>query len=535
MGLTLQFYYCPEPYGVNTYLKDGTYRFAVDYNGVDFAMPSGEIRIQLPIQQGEIMLETATHFVVFINPLYNKPRVFRITGCKSVNARVSVLTYTLDYLKDYYINSSNPGVLNTAPIIKEFGVASQSDNWARWRDDPTYPSMGGCTYELAGGNYTTGYMNVLVVANGMDAACRPKVYLLGSGATETLINYLNTSPYASAFYKQIIGFYLVPHLAGDWAGAGVQEGKLLGDFTVNNESLTYSGIDEDGNAFTDTVMTGVPHLTITGDVFTNIYTGISITLSDFIDIYHTSYNMYIPYVGNVELPIRLWAKVARAQTSSYTVGPCIRFSYNFYDGTFVMSFENTVSKITTNPPMTPCLFKEQIPMPSIPLPSGAQAFSFYSNKINLKSQVAGLAVQGATAGLTGDVTGTAMSLINMGMAKYRAELHNDLIQASGQSYGACSGFSGSTLNQFMLVIISEVYYQTYDVYSGMNGFIPLNPILDADDYYPDIAGRTCLFDTTNLLWHRPSTDDYPYEYFKGLAAQIEGQPVYFAPVFVPTT
>lgn len=530
MGLMIYLYNSPEPRGVNTYLNSSSQIGSVDYNGIDLSMPTGEIRLAM----SESALNNLTHFVVFLpNGNLYRPRVFRITGAKSINANVTTFTYELDYLKDYYLNSTTPSMLNTLPILKEFGVASQSSNWAQWRDDPSFPNTGGCGYGLSYGKYTPGYMNALVVNNGIDHACRPNVYLLGLGDTQVLINYLNTSQYAAAFYKQIVGLYLVPYLAGDWTGAAVNNGKLLGDFTVTNEALTFTAIDEDGNTITDTVSPSVSRLNITGDVYTNIDTNLSITLQDFLDIYHTRYNLYVPYVGNVDIPIKAWAKVARAQTASITIECILKFSYNFYDGTFVMSFEDTLS-FYTNPAMTPGMYREQIPMPTIALPSGATAFSLYSNKLSLQSQVASTAIQGAVAAASGNLPGVAMSAVNIGLDQYRADLKNDMILASGQSYGACNGYLGSTLNQFVAVAIWEIFYQTYDEYSGMNGFIPLNQILDANDYYPDIEGRTVLFDTTHAYWHRGAYDDYPTVYMDGLIRQIEGKPVYFAPQYMPS-
>lgn len=457
-------------------LYDDAYVETVEINGVDFSHPAGSFRLN-----GS---RTFTHFATQVFTFFSSPQtmIYKITAVKWINATVVEYSYTLDILKMWWLwdGGSATGLSQSRLIRVWSSVVTDTDNASSnllkmWLNDPDDKPMGGVDYRFGSGNSTTSNLWCLTLntfsssttSGDYDTKRITTAYFLDYTGVHTLIYNLNTSQYAAAFYKQIAGFYKVPGAYVD--GSGHFNVPVATTLT----GINFVGLDENGQVVSANMTTGW-RIGWSGSDPEPPYavydTGLSIRLSNYRDIYHTKYTLSVPYVGNVEVPTALLVKVARNQTSALTIDLYVKYYYDFIDGTFNICFD-TPLRTAVNPTLTPYLFQASIPMPTTALPNGAQALSFYSNEVALKGQLVSGAANVATNLATGNIVGAGISTLNMGVSAFQNTLQNQLITASGQSFGNATGWSGSYAEVFTLIIITEVFKNTIANHWYRNGVL----------------------------------------------------------------
>lgn len=488
---------------------------SITYNAVDFSMPTGKLRVQ-----GDAKF---THFAARIAGEW---RVFEITGIHAINASVIEYTYTLDYIKDCMLNTYDftnnalpewfyspivdrvriPGATSDAPEDYDFCNEYADDpmfKFTRKLDKTTRNCGRMYSYELGRGS-----LIALVVANGVEPDGLPYVYLLTATNLRGIFNYLNTSQYASAFYKQILGCYLIPNA---YIADGTTTTNLNGLF-ITSVSLDYTAKDDDGNTFSDIVLPSVlraqreyatGHIPAPCTTTWSPGSQISAPATNFINISHKKYMVYIPFIGNVPLSPEL------AVTNQGGFSLYFSFRYNLVDG-----------QMSVQLPYADGLYTAECPMPSITLPSGAQAFSLYSNEQRFKGQMAGgilnMGLQAATGNVAGVIGGT-IGMVNNMISK---DISDNITMAAGQSYSTAAGWTGAYDDHVLLVSYEETPLVSFHNHVATLGCVCGKPIVRVTQDVTDLIGKSFKFNAESLMcslnnryeWQKPLETAMQTEY-----------------------
>lgn len=488
---------------------------SITYNAVDLSMPSGILRVQSD--------RVFTHFAARIAGEW---RVFEITGIHAVNGAVIEYNYTLDYIKDCMLNTYD--FTNNAlpewfysPIVDRVRIpGATSDNpedydfCNEYADDPMFkftPFLEKTSVScglLNGYNLGQDALTALVMANNIENDGAPYVYLLTTANLRTVIGYLNTSQYASAFYKQIIGCYMIPNAYRD---IGTGSTNLYG-LNITNVSLDYTAIDSEGNTFSDVVLSSVMRASRTFvagatqqtcSSYWSPSSQFTIPSTNFINIRHKKYVLYIPFIGNVPLS----PEMAVTRQGGFSI--YLSFRYNLIDGRMAVQL-----------PYADGLYMAECPMPSITLPSGAQAFSLYSNELRLQGQTAtgllNLGVQAVTGNVSGVIGGT-MGMVNNMITK---DISDSLAKASGQSYSTAGGWTGVYARNVMYASYEETPLISFHNHVATLGCVCGKSIARVTQDVSDLIGKSFKFNAESLLcslnnryeWQKPLETAMQTEY-----------------------
>lgn len=484
---------------------------SITYNGVGFSMPSGILRVN-----------DDTVFTHFAARIAGEWRVFEIKGIHAINGAVIEYNYELDYVKDCMLNTydftrSAPPEWFYSPIIDRIrdtnGTISDSPidflGANEFADDPLFKFSGVVHPSEVTIGYLAGRASIneeaiyaLVLSKIRAADGLPFTYLLRQDQLDVVINYLNTSPYAAAFYKQIMGCYLVPNGCYDMSTSAYN----IEGVSYATLPLSYAALDDSGNVFSDTILsecTAIHCAGIKGSSTTECRTKFQssqyVTVHDFIYKEHVHNLLYVPYVGVVPLSNNLGV-VNNGSYVATTYQIYINFKYNFADGTFAISLPNSKG-----------LYGQNYPLPSVVLPSGATAFSYYSNQQQMKSVMATGIMSTAVSAATGNVAGVIGGAVGMVNNVIHADISNDLVRATGQNYSIAAGWDGEYDKDVKYVYYIELPVMTFGRHAATVGYVCGKPLANITQDVTDIIGLSFKFNNESQVaafnnryeWQKP--------------------------------
>lgn len=275
--------------------------------GVGFSHPSGVFKIN-----------DFVNFTHFTAEFGGVTYIYKVTGFHAVNSTVRMVSYTLDYMKDWF-SKNNWSDLKGAVVAKSNVLADRS----KLLVDSEFLTDGSYTQNweqltsqswASNWDYTNGYYIVVVkFPFNTSSHCQ---YVACAMTVDNFVKFSRglLSTEGSAMMKQIKTCYFCPFFAKTGALSAANAGTIkymkttidedASDWwrqVVEAETSPSDFLDPEGNA--------IPcyYIYPTNPSTREYYASFGLTyipVNDFIDLDCTQRKLYIPYFGTVEVPAR---------------------------------------------------------------------------------------------------------------------------------------------------------------------------------------------------------------------------------------
>lgn len=466
--------------------------------------------------------------------------VIRFDGLYNDGA-LEYLTYSVDFLRSYYydfVKQVHAADSLATPFDSCHTVAtSKTTDWDRWRN-VTLPVTG---------NYVTTTNTVALTAEipRMTTANPNACYLVvlkcqnhsstgysdteSPGCSAVLLdsaNYWNMLRYMSAgdhdngsdkwrpsvVWGMIQGVYYMP---GVTLSGGV---PLLSGVNPTTTPFLIQWYDG-GTKYVDLVTGHVESAINAGtNVCEIVYNstggfatwsfahGITITLDDFRDIYYKEYKMYLPYIGVVDVPIKMLATYPAAGNDILTLG--IDYVFNIYEGTLTY-------KWTALPGIENSNWHS---LPQVPLSLTTSSYAIQMNNDRLALNAVTSAVAGVAGIASGNVGAGVQSAINIGTAIAETDMRNNAAAIGNVRNTSQSGFQGYAYNVAYLTMVETETAGTFATFMAEHGYPTFM------DSVPDYVTDYRLFLETDLFIPWPGKWQYWRDEIK---RQIDAMPYIF--------
>lgn len=453
---------------------------AIGLVGVGFSHPSGTLQINDFAQ--------FTHFTAtFEGTTY----VYKVNGFNAINSGVCEVTYSLDYLKDYFFKHTVAQLQSGNGLMTRSTVESQ---WSKYASDDKALTTGKVnSYNLSAQvSVATGIFYVVVIKKAASNHAGFEMYSCSESSITALYHqaaYIfadtgeateNEKKIAIAL-NQIVAIYAMP----DNAGSGNTVSIPFPYNTADTDSITL--INVNGQK-------------INNPNFIKDYTLRTLSYADFRAKDFRKVNLYAPLIGTLTVPVADFV-------SNGNSTPVIRYTFNLVDGTVGASWKYPGDD---NPGANMLL---TAPLPQLPIPSSTTASSIlreslsYQNNINSATvNAAGSAASGAIGGMLmgtkmgsaagpagmaiGALSGLAIGLTtNLVNANNSHTANMSAISASAASFnGSAAGFTGIMNPMFRYAITEMEVEFNPDVYGYVvNHKLSERNMIANNKYWLDIS------------------------------------------------
>lgn len=446
-------------------------------------------------------------FAIFDDGVFTGP-VIRFTNISNDGAS-EYIDYEVDFLRSYYYEfvsnthaaDSLATPFNSCNTIK----TSLPADWLKWKY-VDLPLSGEKTTTITTGNIVKspaeefggllggkdGVYLVVIKAPYYDTSVTPAVFeyyndvgyclVRPSCLTDMIWYWLsgdevdpNNARYRlpSLIVSAIEGIYYLPGVTLDYNNDTVN----IDDVTITPGSYFIRHIKADGSDEALDIVTGSPTAYTGGGIYrltiksgheaitAKFETSLTVTVADFRDLYYKKHNLYIPYVGSVDVPVM-------ALTSYPAVSEQIKldidYVYNLDDGTISAQWHALPGN----------LIASWAPLPKIPFILNSEGVSFYQIGAQKDLGITGALLSGATSvignvasgnilGLIGSAANTAFQLES---TFTNAEIAKNVAAATGFTSTSVSGASGRFYRKFGLTTESVDIAGTFNDYMSEHGY-----------------------------------------------------------------
>lgn len=440
--------------------------------GVEFSHPSGIFRLN--------QFTNATHFkATFAGVEY----VYRITGFTAINNGVCEYSYTLDFLKDYFLKNLNA-------FIRCGGFVTRSTRealWDKFSSDDMILSTGKITVQNSATNVSIGsnFRYILVIKGAVDEYTAPYVmyscpkstmkalyhhasYMFSQKSLEepTIQELLNK--HITAF-NEIVAIYVVPE-----------------DFGTGNEESVQFPIRREEAVQEYTSLSGVTGKRISNFKNVHSYTLPNFTYEDFRDRDYKKVKVYAPFAGMIDIPVDYFTTY-----NGTTHAIQIRYNYNLIDGTVGLSWMHNGIEL-------PCSIAVS-QLPQMPIPSSQYTSNIYKEALNYSNNIlssmnntaaslttgvmSGALIGGGVGAIIGGIASTTLGLTtNLINAGNTHKMNLNAINTNATPYnGVASGFSGLQNADFVYQTTTIETIFTPEIY----GYVVNKPLSDITALLPD--------------------------------------------------
>lgn len=466
--------------------------------GVGFSHPSGKFRVN-----------DFTNFTHFTAEFGGVTYIYKVTSFTAVNSTVREVAYTLDYMKDWFSKNAWSN-LKGAVVVKSNNTTDRSPFIVdhEFLADGTN-TVGGTTI----GSFTRLTARFVVVVKFPYNSELNETPAVACGMTAANFKrfceeMLKTE--GAAMAKQIQAIYYCPFW-GDIPATNKQSGNLKYMKVVTEKTqgavlwweytTATQGLDDFGG--------GIPcEYIYKGDTIANPLVSATVmqytfNINDFIDVDLSSYRLYLPYYGSVEVPVR-----DLTDFTNKTVNISVEYMLNPFEGK--ISYRWTANGNYS-------IFSETVALPVIAVPSGELSLQIENTNERFTSQQVFTGIKGATD-IVSFKFGEVMS-DSLAMASNEVNTQNSInaMARAGNGYiNSVNGWDGFVDRSFKLWYSkpNSVTYATRCAHAGY----PCNKM--AVNVTPATNKRylidTKYMEVNGLDW-----------YANGVRADISGEYIYY--------
>jgi len=462
--------------------------------GVDvvgrISAPAGEIIINAT---GGLYVAPGQYMVLDDSGVFKV--VARITSAENYDGVHMRITYEVDWLRTYY-NHFLTTYTGTDQKVKALSSGSHmigcsnNTDWLRWLNVSLPVSgnyavssrTGNPVYRITTDNTNNAYLIIYKCLN--KARGRAFSYQETPGVTACLIDgstlnillrMLTCGDHDGSFgiYRpsvvlaMIHGIYFLPGVTVDilnntttMSGVNRTRTPMLFEWFNPDDSTVYyvDGITCEANAsnLSGHDVMEITYQTSGGYAKKSFTHGLTIGLNDFRDLYYKQYKMYAPFIGQIDVPVKLLCSYGNTETLALGFD----YIFNIYDGTINYKWTALAGVDASS----------WHRLPEIPTSYSGAQFAAQLNNQKLELSNIGNMIGGAVSLATGNVNGAVNAGMSIANAIAQNDIANNALGAGSVSTTSISGFDSYAINDFALTVVETEIAPTFSAFMSEHGY-----------------------------------------------------------------